>query len=93
MGAALAPLIQLLITYAIVRAVAAIGFAVLTYGSVIYALNSAIDQVKTSYNNLPSTVLQFLGLAGVPDFFGIVLGAVVFVIAIRFMKSLVFVGS
>lgn len=90
---ALAPLIQLLITYAIVRAVASIGFAVLTYGAVIYALNSAIQQVKTSYNNMPSAVLQFLGLAGVPDFFGIVLGAVVFVISIRFMKSLVYVGA
>ncbi len=89
----MAALIKLIITYAIVRAVAALGFAVVTYGGVTYAMNQGIDQIKSSYNSMPAEILQFLAIAGVPDFFGIVLGAVNFVVAIRFMRSIVFVGQ
>ena len=60
---------KLIITYAIVRVIAAIGFAVITYGGVTYALNRAISEIQTSYNSLPSEILQFLAIAGVPEFF------------------------
>ena len=86
-------IIKLIISYAIVRAIAAIGFAVVTYGGVTYALNRGLAEIKTSYNSLPVEILQFLAIAGVPEFFGINLGAVTFVTAIRFMKSIIYVGS
>lgn len=86
-------IIKLIISYAIVRAIAAIGFAVVTYGGVTYALNRGLAEIKTSYNSLPVEILQFLAIAGVPEFFGITLGAVTFVTAIRFMKSIIYVGS
>lgn len=86
-------LIKLIISYAIVRAIAAVGFAVVTYGGVTYALNMGVQQIQTSYNSLPVEILQFLAIAGVPEFFGIILGAITFVSAIRFMKSIVYVGS
>lgn len=86
-------IIKMIVTYAIVRAVAAIGFAIVTYGGVTYALNRGVEQIQTSYNSLPVEILQFLAIAGVPEFFGIILGAVTFVSAIRFMKSIVYVGS
>lgn len=86
-------LIKLIISYAIIRAIAAVGFAVVTYGGVTYALNMGVQQIQTSYNSLPVEILQFLAIAGVPEFFGIILGAITFVSAIRFMKSIVYVGS
>lgn len=86
-------ILKLIITYAIVRVIAAIGFAVITYGGVTYALNRAIHEIQTSYNSLPSEILQFLAIAGVPQFLGIILGAITFVSAIRFMKSIVYVGT
>lgn len=86
-------IIKLIVTYAIIRAIAAIGFAVVTYGGVTYALNMGLEQIQTSYNSLPVEILQFLAIAGVPDFFGIILGAIVFVSSIRFMKSIVYVGT
>lgn len=86
-------LIKLIISYAIVRAIAAVGFAVVTYGGVTYALNMGVQQIQTSYNSLPVEILQFLAIAGVPEFFGIILGAITFVSAIRFMKSIVYVGT
>lgn len=86
-------IIKLIISYAIIRAVAAVGFAVVTYGGVTYALNMGVQQIQTSYNSLPVEILQFLAIAGVPEFFGIILGAITFVSAIRFMKSIVYVGS
>lgn len=86
-------LISLIIKFAILRVIIGLGFGILTYGGVTYALNRGIAEIKTGYNSLPSDILNFMAIAGVPEYFGIVLGAVSYVTFIRFMKSIVFIGS
>lgn len=85
-------ILQWIITYAIIRTLLSIGFGVLTYGGVLYALNNAIGYVKTSYNSLPSAVLQFLALAGVPEVMGIICGALVARASIQFFKKIALVS-
>lgn len=81
-------ILRVLITWAIVKAVTALGFGVITYGAVTWAINRAISEIRANYNSLPVEILQFLAIAGVPDYFGIVLGAITFVVAIKAMRSI-----
>lgn len=77
-----------IITYAIIRALIAIGFGIVTYGAVLYALNNAISYAKSAYNSMPAEVLQFLGLAGIPEVLGILCGAVVARATLQFARKL-----
>mgnify|MGYP002657646073 FL=1 len=79
--------------YAIIRAVVALGFGVVTYGAVLYALNRAINEARISYNSLPGELLNFLAIAGVPEVMGILLGAVVAAASLRFAKRIAFIGG
>lgn len=81
-------ILQWIITYSIVRAALSIGFGIVTYGAVIYAITNTIGFVKSSYNSMPVSVLQFLAIAGVPEFMGIVTGAVIARASIQFFKKL-----
>lgn len=86
-------ILRYLMMYAIIRAVVALGFGVVTYGAVLYALNRAINEAKIAYNSLPGELLQFLAIAGVPQVMGIFLGAVVAAASLRFAKRIAFVGG
>lgn len=86
-------LLKYLMMYAIIRAVVSIGFGVVTYGAVLYAINRAIDEAKISYNSLPGEVLQFLAIASVPQCIGIMLGAVIAAASLRFAKRIAFIGG
>ena len=58
-------ILRYLMMYAIIRAVVALGFGVVTYGAVMYALYRAINEAKIAYNSLPGELLNFLAIAGV----------------------------
>lgn len=89
----MAYILRAIMMFAIIRAVVALGFGIVTYGAVIYALNSAINEVRFAYNSMPFEVLQFLAIAEVPKALGILLGALVAAISIRFAKRIAFVGG
>lgn len=86
-------ILRYLMMYAIIRAVVALGFGVVTYGAVLYALNRAINEAKIAYNSLPGELLSFLAIAGVPEVMGILLGAVVAAASLRFAKRIAFIGG
>lgn len=84
----MAAILKWIITYAIVRALIAIGIGVVTYGAVIAAIATAIGYAKTAYNSMPGEVLQFLALAGMPEFLGIICGAVIARTSLQFARRL-----
>lgn len=79
-------------TYAIIRALVSIGFGVVTYGAVIYALNNAVNYARDAYNGLPADTLSFLALAGVPEVLGIICGALIARATLQFAKKITLVG-
>lgn len=88
----LAKILGLVFTFAIVRAVASIGIGIVTYAGALYAINQAIAAAQDAWSSLPAGVLQFLGLAGMPDVLGILLGAVVARASLVFAKRLAFLA-
>ena len=86
-------ILKYIMMYAIIRAVVAIGFGIVTYGAILYALNNAINEIRSAYNSMPAEVLQFLAIAEVPKAVGIVLGAMVAAASIRFAKRIAFIGG
>lgn len=86
-------ILKYIMMYAIIRAVVSIGFGVVTYGAVLYAMNRAIDEAKIAYNSLPGELLQFLAIAGIPQCMGIMLGACIAAASLRFAKRIAFVGG
>ena len=83
-------ILGLIATYAIVRALLSIGIGIVTYGAVIYAIKEALSHAKGAYNQMPSEVLSFLAIAGIPEFLGIICGAVVARMTLQFVKRLAF---
>lgn len=88
----LAKVLGWVFTFAIVRAIASIGIGIITYAGVIYAINNAITYARAAYNEMPAGVLQFLGLAGMPEVLGIILGAVVARASLVFARRLAFLA-
>lgn len=86
-------ILKYLFMYAIIRAVVSLGFGIVTYGAVIYALNRAVDEAKLAYNSMPTEVLQFLAIASVPQCMGILLGACIAAASLRFARRIAFVGG
>jgi len=86
-------ILQWIITYAIVRALVSIGIGIVTYGAVIAAITQAIGYAKEAYNTMPVQVLQFLAIAGVPEFMGIICGAVIARASLQFVKRLALIGG
>lgn len=59
------------------------GITLLTSGGILTALNTAIDQFKSSLGAVSSTLLQLAGVCGFDVAFSIVLGA----IAARYVQN------
>ena len=59
------------------------GITLATSGTVMVAINTAIDHFKQSLNQLPATLLQLAGLSGFDVAFSLVLGA----IATRYIQN------
>ncbi|AVO48120.1 hypothetical protein C6568_01750 [Melaminivora suipulveris] len=85
-------ILQWLITYAIIRAMVSIGLGIVTYAAVILAIKNAIGAAKDAYNTMPLQVLNFLALAGVPEFLGIICGAVIARTTLVFVKRIALIN-
>lgn len=89
----MAMILQWIITYAIVRVFVTLGIGVITYGAVIVAIKNALSYAKTAYNGMPVEILQFLAIAGIPEFLGIICGAALARASLQFVKKLAFIGG
>ncbi len=86
-------ILKYIMMYAIIRAVVALGFGIVTYGAILNSLHNPINEIRTVYNTPPAEVLQFLAIAEVPKAVGIFLGATVAAASIRFAKRIAFIGG
>lgn len=84
----MAAILKWIITYAIIRTLISIGVGIVSYGAVIYTIHVAIGYLKAAYNSMPVEVLQFAALIGIPEAFGIVVGALIAATSLRFMRRL-----
>jgi len=89
----MAAILKYIMMFAIVRVLVYLGFGVVTYGAVIYALNEAIDKAAIAYNSMPGDVLQFLAIAGVPQALGIMVGALIAAATLKFAKRIALMGG
>lgn len=60
-----------------VRVILALGFTAVTFTGVTVTANALITYAQNSWSALPVAVLQLASLSGIPDFFGMVFGALV----------------
>lgn len=65
------------------RVMLALGLGVITYSGLTYIADQIRAAALASWGQIPATVVQLLGLAGVGDAIGIILGAVAVKIALR----------
>lgn len=89
----MAMILQWLITYALVRALVTIGIGIVTYGAVIIAITNAVGYAKTAYNGMPIQIINFMAIAGIPEFLGIICGAVLARASLQFVKRLALIGG
>lgn len=82
----MAAIIQMIMTYSIVRLLLMLGVGIVTYGSVIAAISFVVGHLKDAYNSLPSTALSLMAIAGVPECLGIITGAIVARASLQFVK-------
>ena len=52
-----------------------LGIGTISYAAMTPLLNSLINHAKTSYGQIGGALAQFLALAGIPEVFGIISGA------------------
>jgi len=86
-------ILGLIIKFALIRFLISLGVGVVTYTAVILAINNFLSYAKAAYNSMPTTTLNFLAIAGVPEFLGIVTGAIIARISLDFVKRIAFIGS
>lgn len=72
-----AALIMALVGPVVVRAVIALGFTAVTFTGVTLAINNLVTMAQSNWSALPLTVIQLSSLSGIPEFLGMVFGAVV----------------
>lgn len=89
----MAMIFQWIITYAIIRVFVTLGIGIITYAAVILAIKNAIGYAKTAYNTMPVEILNFLAIAGIPEFLGIITGAIIARASLQFIKRLAFIGG
>lgn len=89
----MAAILKMLITYAIVRAAVAMGIGIISYTAVIYAVRQGLVYSQHFYNQLPTELLQFFALSGLPNAMSIICGACIAAITLRFMSRIAFLGA
>lgn len=87
----LADLLLGLVGAVAVRALAALGITLLSWGGVSALIDELIQSFQSQYNTIPVDMLALLNLAGVGDVFGIIFGA--FVVKAGFKALHVFASS
>lgn len=86
-------IISLIIKFAIIRFLISLGIGIVTYTAVIVAINNFLDYAIAAYNSMPVVTLNFLAIAGVPEFLGIMTGAVIARVSLQFVRRLAFIGG
>lgn len=61
----------------VVRAIIALGFTAVTFTGVTITANALISTAQSSWSGISVTVLQLASLSGIPEFLGLVFGALV----------------
>lgn len=89
----MAMILQWIITYAIIRVLVSLGIGIITYGAVIVAITNAIGYAKDAYNGMPIQIINFMAIAGIPDFLAIICGAALARASLNFAKRLAFIGG
>jgi hypothetical protein len=59
------------------RAMIALGFTAVTFTGVAVAANELISYAQSAWSGMPLAVLQLCSLSGIPEYFGMVFGALV----------------
>lgn len=89
----MAMILQWIITYAVIRVLVSVGIGIITYGAVIVAITNAIGYAKDAYNGMPIQIVNFMAIAGIPEFLGIICGAAIARASLQFAKRLALIGG
>ena len=60
-----------------VRAIIALGFTAVTFTGVTLISNELVGYAQASWSAIPITVIQLASLSGIPEFLGMIFGALV----------------
>lgn len=61
----------------VVRGIIALGFTAITFTGVTVTADALVSYAQNSWSSLPLVVLQLASLSGIPEFFGMVFGALI----------------
>lgn len=70
------------------KALGGLGVGVISYSAVTAAFESAVAYAQSHYNNIASDALQLIGLAGIGEGIGLIVGAITARLAITTMSKL-----
>lgn len=66
----------------LVRAIIALGFTAVTFTGITVLTDSLVEYAQSSWSAVPLTVIQLASLSGIPEFLGMIFGALVARVAI-----------
>ncbi|OIR10938.1 hypothetical protein GALL_71060 [mine drainage metagenome] len=72
-----ATLIMALVGPMAVRVIIALGFTAVTFTGVTVTANALISTAQSNWTAIPVAVLQLASLSGIPEFLGMIFGALV----------------
>ncbi|MDO8335721.1 MAG: DUF2523 domain-containing protein [Candidatus Saccharibacteria bacterium] len=70
------------------KGLAAAGIGIISYAAVSTAFNAVLSMAQTHYNNIGVDMLALMGLGGIGEAIGIMVGAMTFKVAMNSMKRL-----
>ena len=70
------------------KALGGLGIGVISYTAVTAAFNTAVAYTQSHYNNIAADALQLIGLAGIGEAIGIIVGAITARLTITSMSKL-----
>jgi len=73
----LAALLVALVGPMAARAIIALGFSALTFTGVTLSANALVTYAQTAWSGIPLDVFMLASLSGIPEFFGMVFGALI----------------
>ncbi len=70
------------------KALGGLGIGVISYTAVTAAFSTAVTYTQSHYNNIAADALQLIGLAGIGEAIGIIVGAITARLTITSMSKL-----
>jgi hypothetical protein len=65
-----------------------LGIGLITFAGVTAAVNTLIENARSSYSNLPADMMQIVSLAGFGDALGIIAAAILIRLSLQFMPRI-----